>query len=610
MNTLRIARQRAIEQQIERLERRLVPLQHLSNRVSWLRVGVFIAGIAGAWGMGNQVNALAGWGVLFFGLLLFAVVVWYHRRLEHWISTFTAWRAIRSDQLARMTHDWEQLPLPSLTAARAFSLALDLDLTGPRSLHQLIDTTQSRQASRLVADWLSQNHPALEQIHARQNIVRELVAFTRFGDRFRLAFRSALQEPLEGEKLVLWLSAAFQSQRLKWALPIATVLVALNLVLVTLNVWGGLPAYWIISLLFYAAFYFLNQSWLAAILGALSRMETELDRFSAILDYLEQVPLDSHAHLARLCAPVRDAARPPSAYLRQIKLVAIGIGLRSNPVLGLALNLVAPWDFVFAYLTDRCRVQVVELLPMWLRVCYELDAYVALANFAYVNPEYVFPDITLDAAPILIAKDLGHPLIPHAQNVRNDFAFNAPGELAIITGSNMAGKSTFLKSVGVDLCLAYAGAPVVATHFRARPFRLHTCIRIADSITDGFSYFYAEVKCLKRLLDELEAKDTAPLLYLIDEIFRGTNNRERLLGSRAYIQALLGARGVGLLATHDLELAGLAELRAQVHNYHFRDDVSAGKLVFDYKIRAGPCPTTNALKIMQMEGLPIPADKI
>ncbi|MEW5720506.1 MAG: hypothetical protein AB1817_17920, partial [Chloroflexota bacterium] len=494
-------------------------------------------------------------------------------------------------------------------AGRACTLALDLDLTGARSLHQLLDTTQSRQASQLLADWLSQSRPVLKYIHARQNVVRELVAFTRFGDRFRLALRSALQEPLEGEKLVTWLSAAFQSQRLKWTLPIATALVALNLVLAALNFWGGLPAYWIISLLFYAAFYFLNQSWLAAILSALSRMETELDRFSAILDYLEHVPLDSRAHLARLCAPLRDVAHPPSSYMRQIKLTAVGVGLRSNPVLGLALNLIAPWDFIFAFLTDRCRAQVVELLPTWLRVCYELDAYVALANFAYVNPEYVFPNITPDANPILTAKDLGHPLIPHAQNIRNDFAFNALGELAIITGSNMAGKSTFLKSVGVNLCLAYAGAPVVATYFCARPFRLRTCIRIADSITDGFSYFYAEVKCLKRLLEELETKNVAPLLYLIDEIFRGTNNRERLLGSRAYIQALLDARGVGLLATHDLELAGLAELRPQIHNYHFRDDVSAGKLIFDYKIRAGPCPTTNALKIMQMEGLPIPSNQ-
>ena len=150
-----------------------------------------------------------------------------------------------------------------------------------------------------------------------------------------------------------------------------------------------------------------------------------------------------------------------------------------------------------------------------------------------------------------------------------------------------------------------AGAPVIATQFRAQPFRLHTCIRITDSIVDGFSYFYAEVKCLKQLLDEVQAADELPVLYLIDEIFRGTNNRERLIGSRAFIRNLIGANAVGLIATHDLELKHLAEDYALAHNYHFRDQVSDGRLVFDYLLREGPSPTTNALKIMELEGLPI-----
>jgi DNA mismatch repair ATPase MutS len=169
----------------------------------------------------------------------------------------------------------------------------------------------------------------------------------------------------------------------------------------------------------------------------------------------------------------------------------------------------------------------------------------------------------------------------------------------------MAGKSTFIKTVGTNLCLGYAGAPVCAERWLSVPFRLHTCIRITDSIVDGFSYFYAEVKCLKALLNALESDDPLPLLYLIDEIFRGTNNRERLLGSRAFIRALVGKEGIGLLATHDLELAGLADRYAQLQNYHFKDAVADGRLVFDYRIHPGPSPTTNALRIMQMEGLPV-----
>jgi len=169
----------------------------------------------------------------------------------------------------------------------------------------------------------------------------------------------------------------------------------------------------------------------------------------------------------------------------------------------------------------------------------------------------------------------------------------------------MAGKSTFLKTVGTNLCLAYAGGPVNAKSLRTQLFRVFTCMQIHDSITDGFSFFYAEVKRLKLLLTLLHDNGQLPVLYLIDEIFRGTNSRERLIGSRAYIRHLAQQAGVGLIATHDLELGQLEQQISSLTNFHFRDDVSAGKMHFDYILHAGICPTTNALKIMRREGLPV-----
>jgi len=145
----------------------------------------------------------------------------------------------------------------------------------------------------------------------------------------------------------------------------------------------------------------------------------------------------------------------------------------------------------------------------------------------------------------------------------------------------------------------------VARRLETAPFRLFTCIRVADSVTDGISYFYAEVKRLKALLDALERDDPLPVFFLIDEIFRGTNNRERLIGSRSYIRALVGRHGVGVISTHDLELVRLADEMAQLENYHFTETIADGRMAFDYRLRRGPSPTTNALKIMQMEGLPV-----
>ncbi len=597
-------RRAALERRIERLQQRIRPLQAFSNRVSWLRVLVFVAGLLITVGIGTQVDPLLGWLACAIGMLFFILAVAFHRRLERWIDFYMLAREMKADQLARIKLAWQELPLP--VHARATSpLALDLDLVGPRSLHHLLDTTSTREASQLLADWLTQTHPVREEILARQRLVRELVPLQRFRDRFRLTFRLVLRERAGGENVLRWLDVPFPSRRLKATFLAASLFVAVNLALLALFLWAKWPPYWIISLILYLGFYFLSQASLDTVLDALVRLDAELDSFGAILRYLEGFSYQGRPELAALCAPFNHPKAPPSALVRKCKLATAAVGLRSNLFLGLALNLLLPWDFGFAFLADRYRAEAAQRFPEWLELCFRLDALIALANFAHLNPGYSFPDIALDARPVFEAKEMGHPLIPHERQVCNDFAMAETGQVAIITGSNMAGKSTFIKTVGVNLCLAYAGAPVNARHLRSLPFRLHTCIRISDSIVDGFSYFYAEVKCLKRLLDELQSDDARPLLYLIDEMFRGTNNRERLLGSRAYLQSCIGANGVGLLATHDLELASLADTHAQVHNYHLRDAVQDGRLVFDYRIRTGPCPTTNALKIMQMEGLPV-----
>jgi len=206
----------------------------------------------------------------------------------------------------------------------------------------------------------------------------------------------------------------------------------------------------------------------------------------------------------------------------------------------------------------------------------------------------------------LSAKDLAHPLIPETDRISNDLALETLGTVLLVTGSNMSGKSTFLRTLGINLCLAQAGAPVCAGFFEWTWVRLATCIRVDDSLEAGLSFFYAEVKRLKSLLDATKDRSNAPVVFLIDEIFKGTNNRERLIGSRSYISALSQGNGFGLVTTHDLELTDLDKTVPGLRNAHFQETVAAGALKFDYKLRPGPCPTTNALRIMELEGLPVP----
>jgi DNA mismatch repair ATPase MutS len=290
--------------------------------------------------------------------------------------------------------------------------------------------------------------------------------------------------------------------------------------------------------------------------------------------------------------------------LKRLERLAAALGLRTNALLWFVVNALVPWDFYFTHRLNLLKVELAELLPKWLDAWYELEALNSLANFAYLNPAYVFPQVS-DGSAILAARALGHPLLKPESRVCNDFRLDDQTEIAILTGSNMAGKSTFLRTVGVNLCLAYAGAPVNAERLQVSLFRVFTCIKVSDSVQDGLSYFYAEVKRLKALLSAAEQKDAPPLMFLIDEIFRGTNSRERLIGARAFIRALSQLPAVGLIATHDLELVKLPDEIAGVTNFHFREEVRDGKMVFDYQLRPGPCPTTNALHIMRLEGLPV-----
>lgn len=347
------------------------------------------------------------------------------------------------------------------------------------------------------------------------------------------------------------------------------------------------------------------------------RLEQALRRFRAVLSYLESRNYHRTPHLATLCQPFwQTEPRPSDILKRVVRLAGMASAQRAN-IFGALLNLLVPWNLYVAYRFNVCKRDVKSRLPQWIDTWYELEALNALANFGYFQPDTTFPeigpevDVALDtaSAPVLQAVAMGHPLLPDEVRVCNDLTLAHLGEVLMITGSNMSGKSTFLRTLGMNLGLAYAGAPVQAMTLHCDLLRVFTCINVSDSVTDGISYFYAEVRRLKALLQALSEPSATPLLFLIDEIFRGTNNRERLIGSQAYIEALSGGHGVGLVSTHDLELVTLSEALPTIHNYHFRETIVDGRMAFDYELRPGPCPTTNALTIMQMEGLPVPPHK-
>ena len=598
----------ALRRQIKLLDGRLLRLDRLSRKFSRLRIALVLVGICCALVAERFLGGSFTWLTLgVFGAAFVVAAVW-HRRVYRSGIRHAVWKRIKSNHVARLTRDWANVPQPpDLPPDPEHPFAADLNLFGPRSVHHLLDTSASYGGCARLRTWLLDPLETPEAVRERQQIVRELIPLARFRDRLHLhgiLLGTQPQARWSADKIVDWLLEESPPRLTPWVWGLGLLSLA-NIALAVLYALGHLPPLWAATLLAYLVLYTYKHREARNLFSDAYQLERVLRHLRAVLIYLEGFPYGRTPHLAKLCEPYWRTASRPSASVRSIVRIAGAAGVQQSHLLGFLVNVLVPWDLFFADRLNRYKASAKATLPVWIHTWYDLEALSALATHSYLHPDNVFPEIVPQGEPILQARALGHPLLPDAERVHNDFSFDAPGEIALITGSNMSGKSTFLRTLGVNLCLAYAGASVHAEELRTVPLRLFTCIQVADSVTDGISYFYAEVRRLKALLTALNAEHETPLLFLIDEIFRGTNNHERLAGSRAYIKALAMGRGVGVISTHDLELVGMADDVPGIHNFHFREEISDGRMVFDYRLRSGPCPTTNALKIMHMAGLPV-----
>ncbi|MFL5628130.1 MAG: MutS family DNA mismatch repair protein [Ktedonobacteraceae bacterium] len=619
MNNKKQERLQALENQVARLHRRLAILNQRSNTYSWIRLAIFMGGIAIS--VITYFLFKSWWfvipGILF--LVLFNIVAYYQRQIDRSITRHNIWVRIKSTQIARIQLDWSNIPPAyASTASADHPFASDLDIIGERSLHQLINTAISYEGCQRVRNWLLQTTADPNSIQSRQALVQELASLTRFRDKLSMKSMLAsnrVNEHMEGKRLLAWLGqqAAADSTKLRTTLITSLILSIITITLLLLNLFALLPPqYWILALLASIGWLYARKNERGDLFEDAFFIRDAFSQLSSVFAYLETYPYGKHEHLKKLCEPFFSTREHrPSRLLNKLSHIAAATTLEKNQFFWLIVNVFIPWDAYFALRLNHYKALIAKLLPIWLDTWFELEALNSLASFAYLNPEYVLPTVvpgTDQQQPACFcATGLGHPMIEAEKKVTNDFAMNELGEIVIITGSNMSGKSTFLRTLGVNLCLAYAGGPVNANCLQTSLFRIYTCIKVSDSVTGGYSYFYAEVRRLKALLSELERPSDFPLFFLIDEIFKGTNNRERLIGSTSYIHALVGKNCMGAISTHDLELVKLADTQPKIKNYHFREDVIDGQMVFDYILRPGPCPTTNALKIMQMEGLPVEA---
>ena len=597
------ARARQLQRLIGRIERLIAGGVAVSSRFTTYRLAIFIAGVvctvslfrSGRYDSGNL--ALAAFVVVFL------IVASYHNRLEQRIHRLRLWTRIKATHLARVQLAWTQIPYKPTEPFATHVYAQDLDIAGPHSLLHLVDTTVSDQGRTRLTSWLLTQPPEARIWATRQALVKELRPHSLFRDRLMLEAQLAGEQEISGRRLAAVLDHPVGFPGLTRILVIQTILALSTIVLGIGALLDWLPGYWMLSFGAYALIYLMTDQGEELLEHAIG-VHHEMERLSRVLQFVERHAGRRSSIMAHTCAPLLVAGRAPSSFMRHLARIFHGISVKAHPLVHLALNALCPWDLFFAFRLRQVQERIKSRLPIWLDRLAEVEAASALAGFAHLHPDYAWPT---PASAIGVRSDsLGHPLIPVTTRVCNDLALDGLGTIHLITGSNMSGKSTFLRTIGINICLAQAGAPVCAKSFSWSWSRPACCIRINDSLDAGLSYFYAEVKRLKTILHATADRASPPVLFLIDEIFKGTNNRERLIGSRSYIKALAAGNGYGLVSTHDLELTDLQKEVPSLVNAHFQETVSNGALAFDYRLRPGSCPTTNALRIMELEGLPIP----
>ena len=492
--------------------------------------------------------------------------------------------------------------------------ARDLDLFGEASLFQLISVARTRMGEDTLADWLLEAATP-DVVGQRQASVRELAPKLDLREDLSVLGAEA-KAGIHPEPLAEWgegpahldtgpLRLAARLLAFLGALAIAAVIAYLSHragILALPGIVGPLLGGYFTVMLVAAvgiAIAFRGQTEL--VFSQADNATKDLALLSQVLARLEQEEFSS-PQLKSLKAALESAGEAPSARVEKLSRLIDLLNWRANMIFG-PVALFLYWDLNLCYAVEDWRRESGPALRNWLEAVGEIEALCSFAALRYERPEYIFPEFT-DERPYFEGQELAHPLLTPDTAVANDIRIDGSLRAIVVSGSNMSGKSTFLRTVGINTVLAQAGAPVRAKKLKLRRLQVGASIQITDSLHEGSSKFYAEVTRLRQIMDAAQAE--LPLLFLIDEFFHGTNSHDRKIGAEAIVTGLVDRDASGFITTHDLALAHIVEgLAGRGINVHFEDHLEAGEMKFDYKMRPGIVEKSNAVELMRSVGLQV-----
>ncbi|HEV2963769.1 MAG TPA: mismatch repair protein [Candidatus Angelobacter sp.] len=585
----------------KRLSERESAAKRLHQQHIWLgnlRVALFIA-IAVLWWMaGTRGSHYVYW--LVASILIFIGLIFVHRRIVRTMQTARRSAAFYQRGLARIEDRWfgsgetgEKFRVPGHVYAE------DLDILGNDSLFQLLCSARTSMGEDTLAQWLLAP-TALPAILQRQAAVRELKEKLDFRE-YLAAVGETDKIKADRAKLIRWASqdSAIASRRW-WPLILAMAAIT------TAALVYGIIQLWFTPFLFLATINFtilyLLRRKLSKSFEGLDDASSHLSALAAILQRIEAEKFETPL-LQSLQAQLYSNGHSSSEGIGRLSTLWDYEESRHNMIVKL-LEFIMMYSIHVAFLLQNWRNRYGRSIQAWLDTAAEMEALVSLSAYAYEHPEDQFAEFTKpEDSPRFEGESLGHPLLPSATCVRNSVTLEQNNPVLMVSGSNMSGKSTLLRTVGINTVLAMMGAPVRAGRLLLSPLRLGTSMRLSDSLHKGVSHFYAEIQ---RIRDVVDLARKGPLLFLFDEVLQGTNSQDRRVGAEGILRTLLDQGALGMITTHDLALTSIADVfPGRIQNVHFQEKLDTGKLSFDYRLREGVVTTSNGIELMKSIGLEV-----
>jgi ABC-type multidrug transport system fused ATPase/permease subunit len=580
------------QSQIKKYTESLAQVKNQLAVSSTIRLVVFVLVFLAIYLLFGNIKLV--FGAVLIGIIAFLFLVSRHTNLQQKRNKIKALKKINETEVKVLNRDFYELPEGSEFKDSAHYFSQDVDLFGIGSFYQYCNRTALKQGSETLARLFTEN--AIENIVHKQEAIQELSKTPEWCQEFS-AIASLTKTQTTTAAIQKWLEnySSFVPEVIKY-LPL--VFSVVSIVLFALYFAGIIPGFILILVLilgFTISGFFTKK---ITKLGAeSSKAQSTFEQYNRLLQIIEQTEFKSTL-LNEKKELIVKAGGKTSVILKYFSKLLGNLDQNNNVFYLIFGNGYFLRGLATSYQIEQWISKHGSSAKSWFDVIAFFDAYISLGTFAFNHPKYAFPVLSNDAI-IVKSKDVGHPLLDSRKSVLNDFQIDSE-QFFIITGANMAGKSTFLRTVSLQIVMANMGLPVCASHVEYNPIKLITSMRTTDSLTDDESYFFSELKRLKFIVDEIQ-KDR--YFIVLDEILKGTNSTDKAKGSRKFVEKLVGSKSTGIIATHDLSLCEVAKELPQIENHYFDAEIIDNELHFDYKFKEGICQNMNAsflLKKMQI----------